>query len=143
MCLATPRAIGALILREISTTYGRSPGGYIWAVLEPAAGIALLTLVFSIGFRTPPLGASFALYYAAGILPLMMFTELSGKLAQTIQFSRALLVYPRVTFLDALIARDGAAAEAAMRQHMERAQLTRLRMLRHTNPQTDPQTPSE
>jgi capsular polysaccharide transport system permease protein len=103
--LATPRAIGALILREISTTYGRSPGGYIWAVLEPAAGIALLTLVFSIGFRTPPLGASFALYYAAGILPLMMFTELSGKLAQTIQFSRALLVYPRVTFLDALIAR--------------------------------------
>ena len=102
---ATPRAVGALILREIITTYGRSPGGYIWAILEPAAGIALLTLVFSVGFRTPPLGTSFALFYAAGILPLMMYTDISTKLAQTIQFSRALLAYPRVTFLDALIAR--------------------------------------
>ena len=102
---ATLRAIGALILREITTTYGRSPGGYIWAILEPAAGITLLTLVFSIGFRTPPLGTSFALFYAAGILPLMMYTDISAKLAQTVQFSRALLAYPRITFLDALIAR--------------------------------------
>ncbi len=102
---ATPRAIGALMLREIITTYGRSPGGYVWAILEPAAGIALLTLVFSIGFRTPPLGTSFALFYAAGILPLMMYTDISSKLAQTVQFSRALLAYPRITFLDALIAR--------------------------------------
>ncbi|MDF3415045.1 ABC transporter permease [Sulfitobacter sp. M57] len=102
---ATPRAVGALILREITTTYGRSPGGYIWAILEPAAGITLLTLVFSIGFRTPPLGTSFALFYAAGVLPLMMYTDISTKLAQTIQFSRALLTYPRITFLDALIAR--------------------------------------
>lgn len=102
---ATFRAIGALMLREITTTYGRSPGGYVWAILEPAAGITLLTLVFSIGFRSPPLGTSFALFYAAGILPLMMYTDISTKLAQTIQFSRALLTYPRVTFLDALIAR--------------------------------------
>lgn len=102
---ATFRAIGALMLREIITTYGRSPGGYIWAVLEPAAGITLLTLVFSIGFRTPPLGTSFALFYAAGILPLMMYTDISAKLAQTIQFSRALLAYPRITFVDALLAR--------------------------------------
>jgi len=101
----TLRAVGALVLREISTTYGRSPGGYIWAVLEPAAGIALLTLVFSIGFRTPPLGDSFALFYAAGILPLMMYADLAAKLGQTVQFSRALLAYPRVTYLDALIAR--------------------------------------
>jgi capsular polysaccharide transport system permease protein len=102
---ATFRAIGALILREITTTYGRSPGGYIWAILEPAAGIALLTVIFSVGFRTPPLGTSFALFYAAGILPLMMYTDVSAKMAQTIQFSSALLTYPRITFVDALIAR--------------------------------------
>lgn len=102
---ATSRAIMALILREITTTYGRSPGGYIWAILEPAAGIALLTAIFSIGFRTPPLGTNFALFYATGVLPLMMYLEISSKLAQTIQFNRALLSYPRVTFLDALIAR--------------------------------------
>lgn len=102
---STPRAIVALILREMSTTYGRSPGGYLWAILEPAAGIALLTAIFSAGFRSPPLGTSFALFYASGMLPFLMFTEISNKLGQTIQFSRALLAYPRVTFVDALVAR--------------------------------------
>ena len=105
MPLATLRATVALMLREVSTTYGRSPGGYLWAVLEPAAGIALLTLIFSAGFRSPPLGTNFALFYAAGVLPFLMYSDVSGKLGQTIQFSRALLAYPRVTFLDALMAR--------------------------------------
>lgn len=102
---ASFRAIMALILREIATSYGRSPGGYVWAVLEPAAGIALLTLIFSIGFRSPPLGTVFALFYATGILPLLMYMDLSAKLSQTMQFSRSLLAYPRVTFIDALLAR--------------------------------------
>ena len=35
--------------------------------------------------------------------------------------------------LDALLARDGTAAEAAMRRHMERAQFARLRILRRAN----------
>lgn len=102
---AAPRVIAALILREMSTTYGRSPGGYLWAIIEPAAGVALLTAVFSIGFRAPPLGTSFPLFYAVGVLPFLMFNDLSNKLGQTIQFSRALLKYPRVTFLDAILAR--------------------------------------
>jgi len=102
---STPRAIAALILREMSTTYGRSAGGYLWAILEPAAGIALLTVVFSIGFRSPPLGTSFSLYYATGVLPFLLFNDLSGKLGQTMQFSKSLLEYPRVTFVDAIVAR--------------------------------------
>ncbi|MEM1233821.1 MAG: ABC transporter permease [Pseudomonadota bacterium] len=102
---ATVRAIMALILREMSTTYGRSPGGYIWAIVEPVAGIALLTAVFSAGFRTPPLGTSFPLFYATGLLAFIMYMDVSQKLAQTLNFSRALFEYPRVTFADALIAR--------------------------------------
>jgi len=102
---STFRAIIALMLREMTTTYGRSPGGYLWAILEPAAGIALLTAIFSVGFRSPPLGTNFPLFYAAGMLPFLMFNELSSKIGQTIQFSRALLEYPRVTFLDAIMAR--------------------------------------
>jgi capsular polysaccharide transport system permease protein len=103
--IMAPRAILALILREMSTTYGRSPGGYVWAVLEPAAGIALLTAIFSLGFRSPPLGTSFALFYAGGMLPLTMFNDIVSKMGQSIIFSRALLEYPRVTFADALLAR--------------------------------------
>ena len=38
---ASLRCVIALMLREMATTYGRSPGGYLWVMLEPIAGIAL------------------------------------------------------------------------------------------------------
>ncbi|MBP0484495.1 ABC transporter permease [Sagittula sp. M10.9X] len=103
--LVTLRAVAALMLREMSTTYGRSPGGYLWAVLEPVAGIALLTAVFSISFHAPSLGKNFAMFYATGMLPFILFTDITGKLSQALNYSRPLLVYPRVTFVDAIAAR--------------------------------------
>ena len=102
---ATLRTITALILREMSTSYGRSPGGYLWAVLEPAAGIALLTAIFSVGFRSPPLGISFAMFYATGMMPFTMFTDITTKLGQAMNYSKQLLAYPRVTFIDTILAR--------------------------------------
>ena len=101
----TVRTIFALILREMSTTYGKSPGGYIWAVAEPIAGTALLTFAFSLAFRSPPLGTNFAIFYATGLLPFMIYTDIAMKVSESIRFSRQLLFYPKVTFLDAILAR--------------------------------------
>ena len=99
------RAIIALLLREMSATYGRNPGGYIWAIIEPIAALTLLTLVFSLVFRVPALGDNFALFYATGYLPFMMYTEVSNKIAQSIRYSRQLLFYPPVNFLHSIFAR--------------------------------------
>ncbi|MGB3406101.1 MAG: ABC transporter permease [Jannaschia sp.] len=102
---ATLRTIGALVLREMSVTYGRAPGGYIWIVLEPVLGIALLSAIFSLGFRSPRLGDNFPMFYATGILPFVLFNDISARVANSINFSRSLLNYPRVTFIDAMVAR--------------------------------------
>lgn len=99
------RTIIALIMREMATSYGRSPGGYLWAVAEPAAGIALLTFIFSLGFQAPPIGSSFALFYASGLVPFLVYTDVSNKVAQSINYSAPLLSYPRVTIADAILAR--------------------------------------
>ncbi len=99
------RTIIALILREMATSYGRSPGGYIWAIAEPVAGIALLTFIFSLGFQAPPIGTSFALFYASGLVPFLIYSDVSGKISQSINFSLPLLGYPRVTLVDAVLAR--------------------------------------
>ncbi|WP_246003779.1 ABC transporter permease [Histidinibacterium lentulum] len=102
---ASVRSIVALILREMSATYGRSPGGYIWAVLEPALGVALMAAIFSVGFRSPPLGTNFPIFYATGLLPFFLYINVSTAVAQAINQSRQLLNYPRVTFIDAILAR--------------------------------------
>ncbi len=99
------RTIAALVLREMSTTYGRSPGGYIWAILEPVAAITLMTLVFSAALRTPSLGTNFGLFYASGFLPFTLYLRLNNKIASSLRFSRQLLRYPGVRFIDAIIAR--------------------------------------
>ena len=99
------RTITALMLREMSTSYGKSPGGFIWTILEPVGGIALLTVIFSLAVRVPPMGSSFALFYATGLLPFLMFLDISKKVAQSLQFSKQLLFYPGVSFVDAIFGR--------------------------------------
>lgn len=99
------RTITALILREMESTYGRSPGGYVWAVLQPVGMIVLLSLAFSLLVRTPALGTSFMFFYATGYLPFDMYASLSGKITSALIYSRPLLAYPRVTWIDTIIAR--------------------------------------
>lgn len=102
---AALRAIMALVLREMGTTYGRSPGGYAWAILEPLGMILMMTLGFSLLLREPSLGTSFILFYATGYVPLDMYTDISQKTGSALKFSQALLAYPRMAWIDAIIAR--------------------------------------
>jgi len=102
---ASLRAIVALVLREMQTSKGRASGGYFWAIAEPAGGIILLTLIFSVTFNQPPIGTSFAMFYATGMVPFLGYLDMSGKVASSVRYSTALLSYPAVTFMDALLAR--------------------------------------
>ena len=55
---ANLRVILALMLREMTTRYGKSTGGYIWAFAEPLGMIAILSAVFSMAIRTPASAAT-------------------------------------------------------------------------------------
>ena len=105
--LGMPRVVLALMLREMSTTYGRSPGGYIWALVMPIGAVAMLTLILAYGLRirTPSLGISFPLFYATGVLTLMTYQNTAGVVGTAVTFSKPLLRYPGITFADALVAR--------------------------------------
>lgn len=89
----------------MTTTYGRSPGGYLWAILEPLAGMAVMSIVFSFMARSPSLGNNFMYYFAGGLLPFSLYMTLSNTTASSVKFSKALLEYPAVNFIDALAAR--------------------------------------
>ncbi|SDY83529.1 ABC transporter permease [Citreimonas salinaria] len=102
---ATLRAVSALMIREMATRYGRSPGGYAWAVLEPVGAILILSLGFSLLMANPPVGKSFLLFYATGFLPFQLYQSLALTVGRSVNFSRALLMYPAVTWVDAVAAR--------------------------------------
>lgn len=93
------------MLREMATSYGRSPGGYLWAVLEPIAGVLILTFAFGLILTKPPVGSSFALFYATGVLPFTVFVTIANKIGNALIFSKPLLFFPAVTVADAIFAR--------------------------------------
>lgn len=103
--LRTLRTVIALMLREMGTTYGRSPGGYAWAIISPVGSILVMALAFSLLVHSPALGTSFILFYATGFLPYDMFSSLAQKIGLAIRYSRPLMAYPGVTWADAIIAR--------------------------------------
>ncbi|AUQ68757.1 ABC transporter permease [Phaeobacter inhibens] len=102
---ATSRTVAALVLREMSTRYGRTPGGYLWSILEPLAAILFLSIGFSLVIRSPSLGTSFLLFYATGFLPFNLYQSISNTTARAITYSKPLLKFPAVTWVDAVSAR--------------------------------------
>jgi capsular polysaccharide transport system permease protein len=99
------RVVAALVVREMGTRFGRSTGGYFWALAEPLGGILLLAVAFSLALRSPPIGTSFMLFYATGMIPFSMFRTMSSGVAAAIISNRGLLTYPVVTTLDAVLAK--------------------------------------
>nr|WP_281494118.1 ABC transporter permease [Jannaschia sp. S6380] len=94
-----------MTLREMQARYGRSPGGYVWAILEPLGMIVLLAFGFSLLLRQPSLGDSFLLFYATAFLPFNLFSRVQLTVSSALTYSRNLLVYPVVSWLDAVAAR--------------------------------------
>lgn len=99
------RVIAALMLRGMDTRSERSAGGYLWAIGEPVGGILLLSVVFGLTLRTPPLGTSFLLFYATGVLPFRLYGAMAGQVSAAVSSNRGLLAYPVVSPLDAVIAK--------------------------------------
>lgn len=101
----TPRVLLALMIREMITRYGRSWGGYVWAVLEPAGIVTVLAFALGAFLAKPPLGDSFALFYATGYLVFYFFNQVAGQSGTAIAVNRELMQLPMVRPLDAVVAR--------------------------------------
>lgn len=93
------------MLREAEVGQRSGAGSLIWAVLEPVFGIALLSLILMIALPAPPLGESFPLFYASGLMPLILFQDVSQKTTVALRYSRPFMGFAQVGIGDAIFAR--------------------------------------
>ncbi|PWE27745.1 ABC transporter permease [Pararhodobacter marinus] len=99
------RVLLALVMREVTTRFGRTPGGFIWAIMQPLGQIIILGFAFSLIARNPALGTSFLLFKATGILVFQAFKTTSNMIGKSLSYSNKLLSYPGVEWPHALLAR--------------------------------------
>lgn len=97
--------VHALLLRELKTRFGEYRLGYLWAPLEPAAHMAILLLVLGFIVQRAMPGMSFPVFLANGIVPYMMFRNISLRSLNAIEANRGLFNYRPVRPLGAVLAR--------------------------------------
>jgi capsular polysaccharide transport system permease protein len=100
------RVLLALFYREARTRFSHTRFGYAWVVFEPLAHIAIMViLINAFASGNPPLGTSFAVFYFTGIIPFHLFSHTSSYLLSGVSGNKHLLLMPRVTQVDVLLAR--------------------------------------
>lgn len=98
------RVVTAFVIREIATRY-KSPGGYLWAFIEPACYIAMMSVIFGTLARTPALGENFSFFFATGYIGYSFYAGMVGYLSSAIRANKSLLQYPVVGPIDPVIGR--------------------------------------
>ncbi|MFT9120774.1 MAG: hypothetical protein ABF461_01905 [Zymomonas mobilis subsp. pomaceae] len=101
------RVIGALILRELHTRYGRENVGYLWIILEP--------MLFATGIGILHAGADSSEFAFTDIKPVpfaiigygtfIIFRNIVNRSSGTIESNAPLLYHRMVSLFDMLFAR--------------------------------------
>lgn len=103
--LVQSRVIGALILRETRTRFGKTQLGYFWALAEPVALVVTFTLMFMALGRPALFGDNLFLFFATGVLPYQIYRRVCTFVMSALEANQALLNYPVVKQIDTMIAR--------------------------------------
>ena len=99
------RVVGALLIREIYSRFGRESLGFAWIVAEPLV-FALPVLFVWRAVRDPhEHGLSLVPFLWSGYLPLLLFRHLGGRILLFIRANVPLLYHQRVKILDVFFAR--------------------------------------
>lgn len=97
--------IYALLLRELSSRFGKSRGGFVWVLVEPIAH--LLIPIFIFGFLRQRLmpGIEYPVFLVYGFLPFLLFKAICLQIVDGVNAAQGLLSYRQVLLLDVFIAK--------------------------------------
>jgi capsular polysaccharide transport system permease protein len=99
------RVVGALIMREIYTRFGRQNLGFGWIIAEPLVFAIPVLLVWHT-IRAPfEKGLPLIPFLWSGYLPLMLFRHLGSGMLRFVRANAGLLYHRRVTIFDLFLGR--------------------------------------
>lgn len=95
----------ALLLRELSSRFGKSRGGFFWVLVEPVAHLLIPILMFGfIRQRLLP-GVEYPVFLVYGFLPFLLFKAVCLQIVDGVNSAKGLLSYRQVHLMDVFIAR--------------------------------------
>lgn len=97
------RVIGALIIREMHTRFGRQKYGYLWLFFEPLLLGVMISVIHQVR-GTESIRSNFE-FFAIGYILFFKFRGMVNRASSTIASNRGLLYHRQVTLPDLFYAR--------------------------------------
>jgi capsular polysaccharide transport system permease protein len=99
------RVVGALIIREVYTRFGRESLGFAWIVAEPLVFAIPVLLMWRAIRGSHEHGISVMPFLWSGYLPIQLFRHVGGRILYFVRANVPLLYHQRVTIFDVFLAR--------------------------------------
>jgi capsular polysaccharide transport system permease protein len=95
----------ALLLRELSSRFGKSRGGYLWILVEPIAHLMLPILIFGFLRNISMPGVELPVFLVYGFLPFLLFKAICLQIVDGVISAQGLLSYRQVMLMDVFVSK--------------------------------------
>jgi capsular polysaccharide transport system permease protein len=95
----------ALLLRELSSRFGKSRGGYLWILVEPIAHLMLPILIFGFLRNISMPGVELPVFLVYGFLPFLLFKAICLQIVDGVNSAQGLLSYRQVMLMDVFVSK--------------------------------------
>jgi len=95
----------ALLLRELSSRFGKSRGGFMWVLVEPVAHLLLPILLFGFIRQGMVPGVEYPVFLVYGFLPFLLFKAICLQIVDGTIAGQGLLSYRQVLLMDVFVAK--------------------------------------
>jgi capsular polysaccharide transport system permease protein len=99
------RVIGALMIRELTTRFGRENIGFLWIMVEPLLFAVLVGVLWRVMKGPFEFGIDIVAFTVSGYIPLVLFRSSVNRGVKTFTANGGLLYHRQVTILDLLLVR--------------------------------------
>lgn len=98
------RVIKALMIRELTTRFGRENIGFLWMMVEPLLFAVLVGIVWSV-LRSDEHGVGVVAFVVTGYLPLTLFRHSVSRSVKAFSANGGLLYHRQIKILDFILVR--------------------------------------
>lgn len=99
------RVIGAIILRDMRTRFGRTHLGYLLAVLWQLSHAGIMLIGHAVVNKIAPIGGDPVIFVSTGIMPYIICLYPSRQITFSVDQNRPLLMFPAIRVSDIIFAR--------------------------------------
>lgn len=99
------RVIGALMLRELTTRFGRENIGFLWIMVEPMLFALLVGLLWRAMKGPIEFGVDIVAFVVTGYIPLVLFRSIITRSVSSFSANGGLMYHRQIKVLDILLVR--------------------------------------